>query len=825
MPAQARCAGATGKLAGAGLLVSHGAAGHGEAMFAFSLLTVVIGPLASDGDEPAVAGEALPTATAVLRVIDRDGSPLEGYIAWTAGKRHQQVRLVEGAARLTYPTDGDVTLHIAAGGHALFATYAPHRSYAPPAEQTVAFRTTPQRLSGQLVDSESGDPVWPAEVSVMTGVTTHRSEWREQKTVPTRPDGTFVLEDVIGEAISLVATARDHGGRGLNLHIDATAMTRLVDGTFVLPMTRRQPLSGRLVDEAGKPVVGARVRLVRQYTEGDTTTSNAAGRFRFGNVAEPNTVSSDLGPTLLIGHPDYAFAVVDATKFLKRDDPTIVLEAGQAVSMRLVDPKGQPFGGALVRPRVAIGRRTISFLPPEWVGRETRSDADGWVRIPHAPKADLEFPFRWSVLGPGFFAEQLIPTAAGPTYELTPRTALRGDVVSATTGEPLDRARVWVERADGEPGKVNGFGNESVTQGPGSYSHPVQTIAEPIVVRAQRAGYEPYRSEPFTLRRGEMERSIELQPQKRLRGRIVDAVGTPVVGARVHALSSQSPLRIENGAVKETIAPDAVSGDDGTFETSLTKAPRVVVLSPTAGYAFLSPTQWQNRTRPTAEDGETKPIELQPWRTAAGRLTEAGQPLADREVTALHVDFGEGAEQFYQLANSTRTDETGAFRFDRLFGDHVLVSSPLAARTLRGEIVGTYGDYVQTVDLEAAGHLDVAGDRPFHRELSFAGRCTVQGRVSVEGLDRGLMVGGTLERTVNGAAFTTESETPGVVVRAMNVGPEGRFLCPGVLPGPYELWVMATDPQTGDDTRSVKLLITVPDADTLDLGPLEWDEM
>jgi beta-lactamase regulating signal transducer with metallopeptidase domain/protocatechuate 3,4-dioxygenase beta subunit len=119
-------------------------------------------------------------------------------------------------------------------------------------------------------------------------------------------------------------------------------------------------VGGIIVNEAGQPVVGANVRLgvdfkkrpgdAKQLSVGDTLQTNPEGRWQFDYMpADKKTFSVE------ICHPEYAslvqsLSVVNYT-LDKQQEPTesLVMNRGLIVTGKVVDHRGEPIAGALVR--------------------------------------------------------------------------------------------------------------------------------------------------------------------------------------------------------------------------------------------------------------------------------------------------------------------------------------------------------------------------------------------------------------------------------------------------------------------------------------------
>jgi hypothetical protein len=156
-------------------------------------------------------------------------------------------------------------------------------------------------LAGQAVDAVTGAPV----ANTLIGLSQRTGSG--PNTTPTAPNtqlvlvmadsqGRFVVRDVPKGSFLLLATApgyivSNHGqarAGGPTRTIDLTGGERLVD--LKIQLWRHGVISGALTDEAGEPIVGATVRVLRRvangpggqrrYLQGTETTTDDRGQYR-----------------------------------------------------------------------------------------------------------------------------------------------------------------------------------------------------------------------------------------------------------------------------------------------------------------------------------------------------------------------------------------------------------------------------------------------------------------------------------------------------------------------------------------------------------------
>ncbi len=180
---------------------------------------------------------------------------------------------------------------------------------------------------------------------------------------------------------------------------------------------------------------------------------------------------------------------------------------------------------------------------------------------------------------------------------LEPGSPVSGRVVAAAGGAPLAEALVVASQALNR-GREFAFIDRATTDSDGRFTLPgvprdreVSSWKGPVRVQVSRAGFVSDAFEPVSVRPGETEDPmvIALVADAPVEGVVLDADGSPVAGATIHADDAPSPW----GA---RIEVDAVSGDDGRFRVGGLRAGTRVSLrassgafAPSAGVAVVAP--------------------------------------------------------------------------------------------------------------------------------------------------------------------------------------------------------------------------------------------
>ncbi len=244
-----------------------------------------------------------------------------------------------------------------------------------------------------------------------------------------------------GVPYRVVAWARAQGGRTLApTLLDFTGGQKTVRVIAGIGRTA----TGRVVDESGQPVPGARVRAMPNldrdrgqgyfdlhFRSGPFGYSDEQGRFSFAGVPERGQVR------LHAATPGYSQVRVDSEA---GKPPTIVMRRAHAVVGRIVDPAGGPTG--LMRVALFAGSREVTAA---WAG------GSGFFRL-YAPPGRYRL-LVWEDGGPDDRCASVEVKAgdADIVVSLVPGRHLRGRVTDAVPGTQVVVGGPWgkrVERVD-----------------------------------------------------------------------------------------------------------------------------------------------------------------------------------------------------------------------------------------------------------------------------------------------------------------------------------------------------------------------------------------
>lgn len=336
-------------------------------------------------------------------------------------------------------------------------------------------------------------------------------------------------------------------------------------------------VSGVVVDETGRPVADAEVRL--SPNRGDVASSweaeagivrvrtSAEGRFRLERVVPGRLFD------LVVARPGFApslraFAVPESRSL---PPLRITLRRGRMVFGTLVDGAGRPAAGAkveLVRSE-SVAPQASGAAPLDWGLHQAATGPDGRFTIPDLPTGRFDL----DALGPAFrwrLAEALAVTPGTEPLHLgsflLERGVLEGRVRDAE-GRPVAGAEVWLPPEGSNPTWWSlDFDAEepAVLTGPdGRFEIPELPAQGWNSLVVCRKGFASAREFP------DLGKPVEvvLSPVIPLSGRVVGPRGEPLAGVRVWALSRDPWIAL---AASGPCPPEPSSSDaEGRFTLAI----------------------------------------------------------------------------------------------------------------------------------------------------------------------------------------------------------------------------------------------------------------
>ncbi|HET9226367.1 MAG TPA: carboxypeptidase-like regulatory domain-containing protein, partial [Thermoanaerobaculia bacterium] len=467
-----------------------------------------------------------------------------------------------------------------------------------------------------------------------------------------------------------------------------------------LALERAAPISGQVVDEAGKPLQDAEVTTVSnpedmRSSQGIwSTRSGPDGRFVLRQL--PAGRPHSLKATLQGFAP--ALQVADS-----KAPARLVLRRGATVFGRVVDGEGVPVAGAdlkLSSSRISV----MSAIPSQNMDFAAVSDAEGRFRIGNvsAGRFDLRALRRGfaAALVPGVTIEESEPRTDVGEIALQPGGSIEGIVVDES-GKPVEGAAIMMtpggseglmmedpfffHRRPLETGEDGKFRIEDLPRG----RQVSLEVMHSELVSQEVSGVEIPTAEPLR---------IQLERPRRVEGRVTDRLGEPVAGARVIVSTGTSAGIGSFRGMRSRGA--AVTEPDGRFVVSGLK-PETIELQ-------VSATGYRTAVSPgirIPQSGQAEPVEivLEPGTWLEGTVLDGGgQPVRDGSVHVQPKD-----PNHYRMPVSI--DEEGHYEVGDLDpGPYQVLANPLrGGASARAEVEIRPGR--NRLDLKVPSGTEVSG--------------------------------------------------------------------------------------------------------------------
>lgn len=652
--------------------------------------------------------------------------------------------------------------------------YAPAKVWQRPddAPQPLLVALRPaMRIAGRAVDAD-GAPLAGVRLRLLRaagGFGVQPPAPSEEVETASGGDGRFRFPAVAAE-----------GGRWLRAELagyapEAVLLRPETAGELEVVLRSGGGIAGRLIDRAGAPVPGGRVRIADRRSHdpfapdgglhlGAESTAGADGGFAIGHLAAGRY-------TLTVDHPGHDTRLlppVEVAEGRTVDLGEIELAPGGSLAGLVLDPGGRPVDGA-------------------WASVVVESDSGGLHRAPGRTAEDGRFeltglplgePLRLSVWTSGHPNEEIagivLPLDEPLVVELRAGSQVFGRVVGPR-GEPVDGAHVQAYVDVAVPGGTQHGGSGNGTTAADGGFRIGGLVAGSLRLVAQAEGHPDAQVAGMDIgddgEVGPIE--IRLEAGAGLSGRVLAPDGSPAPGASVTVHSGRAPAELGIDRPSDLPRP---AGPTRAFSTRAVTDVRGeftlegTVLGPAtvvAEHDLLGDGAAELLVRPGANEVT---VILDPRGRIHGRVVD-GDGFA---VAGAQVDLGEAGKIGW--GRSTQTDAEGRFVFHRMDpGDYRLVAGAPGLRLDGPPVSVTLGDgglppleLVLTPGEEIAGTLiglPEAGDPAKYRVIAYLGRAS-------------------------GLGMAQQFGTP---------GPDGRFRLTGLEPG---LWTVNAYGPNGRNARA-----------------------
>lgn len=425
-------------------------------------------------------------------------------------------------------------------------------------------------------------------------------------------------------------------------------------------------IAGLVVDEAGRPLAGARVltlpnpaaRTGELAMDEKVAWTGADGRFALRSLPANrlHSVTASLDGFAPATQP------ADASS-----GPPVRFQLGRGATAvgRVVDEAGQPVAGA----QVVLAPAPVPSVPDAGLGRlQAVSDREGRFRIPHVDAGSFGLQVRREGFAPATPGEVAIPDKAAEA-DLGTITLARGSVIEGVVvdsrGKPVAGANVDPEALDGAS-----FVQAVTTGLDGRFRFadlPRESrfnlwIDRPGFVQRQMSEVEAPTPKPLR---------IALVEARSLRGQVVDPEGQPVAGAKVALTGGIEGLLLGGGFAEGSWGSSQATTDaDGRFVLDRLPPQEIRIEVRAAGFQHRSLAGIR-----IPEEGEATPVEirLEPGPYLEGRVLDGqGRPVPRAMVRA----EGRLQESGHFSFGGTRADAEGHYQISGIEpGPHTVTAS------------------------------------------------------------------------------------------------------------------------------------------------------
>ena len=674
--------------------------------------------------------------------------------------------------------------------------YGPY--YAGWASETHS-ETIPDRFTAELETAWSvGGIVVDAEGQPIAGAEVH--PWIEFRKRPgdNRPffsgqhartdnDGRWHI-DTVPVSMAGVTVSINHSGhrpyqRLLTRREFGIPTGRLASARIVLE--RGLTISGRITDEAGKPIAGARVRT-KFHNDIREARSDLEGQYRIEGCEPRATrvVASAVGRAT-----DMKEVTVDP----KMGPVDFRMKPGGTVRIRVVDQQGQPVPKTRIFFQWWRGR--FEYFEFDHVGQY--ADDHGVWTWHEAPLDE----FRADICPPEGMQLQAQPIVARTqeyVFHVSGPLVVSGGVVAAATKQPIKNFRVVVGSRF-PTDRISWNRQEPYAATDGRYEIRL-TRAEPVtLIRIEASGYQAAVSREIKPDEGTIVVDFALEPGRDIVAKVVTPRNAAAAGAQVALGIPGSHIEVKNGEINSslTFCARTQTGEDGRFHFPAQDGNfQLVIVHPT-GFAHLrSKADWSARI-----------IHLEPWARVEGTYRIGKAPAAnvpiELDVWSLS-SYGQDEPNIH-TQYGTVTGPDGRFAFDR-----VVPGRGRIGRSIR--FIANQG----ATEVASSCHLATAfpAGNTVRPELGGSGRAVI-GRLQPP-------AGSTDPVRWSFAWISLQTAGPqrdDAPSYTSTIDREGRFRVEDVLPGDYSMSVFFMEHDAG---RIVGHRFQVPkgDGEPVDLGTL-----
>ncbi len=564
---------------------------------------------------------------------------------------------------------------------------------------------------GGIVADKDGNPIPDVEVDFRLPFV-HRTRvpgdvaWTWAR-VKTDADGRWCCDffppEMANAEVNITFTSPDFKALEAEMPVSRFSADSQGQWNQTVTLEKGCPFSGRVLDESGRPIVGAIVSACETQDERSdfsSKTTNAQGEFQFQNL----DATQD---GVLIARAD-GFMTERVTPFVISQDMKpvdVILKPAQSpLKIQAVDENGKPLPDVNIYIQEWDGIRQY-YTPYVLDERHRKTDADGMIVWDESPAAELKIDLRpederhFNLRG-----ATVLSRDEEYVFTLQAARTIPTRVFDSQTRKPIPRFTMTygdvglppvIEKNERGPGYhwMSHMTRDGID---GTYVYGSNSITGPIVLKAEAAGYRPMISR--IIKQNEKDVSLEFAMEqlpehltKGPAGMIMTLDGSPMENATV-VVSSGASVPLDNGVFNPEIFgvvqfPNTLTDREGRFELPATfDGDRDLALDMNLPPDQRKPVQdlappdytlfvfhENGYARAAKEQFEkTSTLRLQPWAKVEGTVLLGSTPGSGQQIS-LRMDTEEDAASespqrkpgiYYRY--HTTSDENGGFHFDRV---------------------------------------------------------------------------------------------------------------------------------------------------------------
>lgn len=502
---------------------------------------------------------------------------------------------------------------------------------------------------GGVVQDESGQPIANAKISVRRLLNPGESTFRDlppfnEVTLDSDAQGRWEFRSLPANLSSISASVSHPDFVDAQFLSDGVD-SRYVGGRFkfasaletnsVFTLRRGLTVTGRVLNEAGEPISGARL-LLAEYRFGNnppTARTDEKGAFRFAGAKEGNTF-------LTVQANGFAPQMQAVTVDAKTQPIEFKLAPGHTLKLRVVDEFDTPVRSARVSVDTWQQRQTLELTGS--------TDSRGRLTLDSAPADGMS----GSIQKSGFMylsGIQFKPGEEEQTFVLRRSLVISGDVVDEETRQPVQRFDVMRGQGQVYNNTIYWQLHDMARGSNGIFSLRMDQQS----ITALKIEADDYLPTVITLStNGETHYTVALKKGSGPKGIVVQPNGDPAVGAQVAVSVPGRSLNIG--------APNRLQRDDSSKQTDARGAfslrPQVdgerIFFTHASGYAEA----------PFSNFVSGSTVKLEAWGVVEGVVTVANQPGTNQAVLLTPGNPTGRSSYWYDYAQyRVTTDDAGRF--------------------------------------------------------------------------------------------------------------------------------------------------------------------